>query len=257
MRTCRHLPLAAALVYSVATPASATITETMGGPGGREYSIRCPAGSAAVGITARAGAWVDGMTLLCASIRSGRRTPATWLGGHRSSPQEIYCPSNSFLTAVSMTFTRGQNLKREYVDAIGISCGAQHPDYACVTSGDGCTSRVIIPPGELKYRIDADRLACPPDEVVVGLVGRAGKYVDAVGLICGPNPFSVGSSLNEAPAAAALPPRETPNSIDVEHPDGRAGSTNPPTSTSPAGPGSTLSFPPPPPEKLQRPFFKK
>ena len=35
---------------------------------------------------------------------------------------------------------------------------------------------------------DSFRMGCPPGELAVGIHGRAGKFLDAIGLICGPLP---------------------------------------------------------------------
>lgn len=213
------LALAAALAISNHAPLYATITETVGGPGGRDFTVQCPAGSAAIGFQARTGAWVDGLALICVSSGKGGRTLSAWNGGNSGSPQEVYCPTNSFVTDVAMTFTRGKGLEREYLNTIGIGCGSERPDYACISTDDGCKERFFTPTNILGtgfgYNVKADRLSCPADEVVLGLLGRAGKYVDAVGLICGPNPFRASQFLNDS-VAKHSPPPELPNSTKID-----------------------------------------
>ena len=64
--------------------AEATITQVIGGPGGGDFSLRCPKDSVVVGVAAHAGAWVDGVTLLCSTSRRGKRQDTGWVGGTHS-----------------------------------------------------------------------------------------------------------------------------------------------------------------------------
>lgn len=184
MRIAGSIVIAAMLGAVATMPASATITERIGGPGGTDFEVRCPDGSIAVGARAHAGAWIDGLMLLCSDGRRGRQTTQP-VGSTHSSVQEAYCPPGDAVRWISATFTNGQGLEREYLNHLVMRCTSGRE--ACIETGDGCSEI-----GDRGSAFDApdprlqESISCPPDEVLVGLVGRAGKHVDAIGAICGP-----------------------------------------------------------------------
>lgn len=191
MRTRLSATLAAGLAIMVPAPALATIGRIIGGPGGTPFELRCPAGTMAVGINAHAGAWIDGLSLLCSTSRRDGREPTQAVGSDHSSVQEAYCPRGSSIRGVGATFTNGQGLEREYLNSLNVFCdGGRTP---CIDTGEGCSwiSDTSGPFSAADPRI-SETLFCPEDEVLVGLVGQAGKYVDAIGAICGPGPGTIG-----------------------------------------------------------------
>lgn len=187
---------AAAVLVAAASPAGATVTQAIGGPGGGAFTLQCPDGEMAAGVAARAGAWVDAMTVLC-KRPIGDIHQIAWTGGNNGGPQETYCPPGLGITSVFLTFTRGNDLPREYVNTIGIICGNsedRNMTASCILSGDTLAGELLE---KCTYRsgggfsnpmIRADTLACPDDEVLLGVHGRSGLYVDAIGAICGPAP---------------------------------------------------------------------
>lgn len=191
--------------------ADATITEVIGGPGGADFSLRCPKGSVAVGVAAHAGAWVDGVTLLCSTSRRGKRQETGWVGSTHSTIQEVYCPRQGVARGLKFTFTQGNGLEREYVNSIGVECdnatATETADQSCIDTGEGCRSfyaekeRVGI--NDLELRL-TDSVWCPEDELLIGINGRADKAVRAIGAVCGPRPGVIAAgSLSRSPAGAA------------------------------------------------------
>ena len=71
--------------------AGATITETVGGPGGRPFEFSCPKDQFTVGFRANTGAWIDGLTLLCSTNLHRVCRLAGTAGGGRGHTQEIVC----------------------------------------------------------------------------------------------------------------------------------------------------------------------
>lgn len=171
--------------------AGATMTEIFGGPGGGHFSLTCDPGHYLVGVHARAGAWVDGVGLVCAprdgagKIGSGRRKGYT--GGRGGSEQEVYCSPGEAVTGLSLVHTRGNGLKRQYLNTIGILCQHRAQAERCISSGDGCGPLLVRNPTDIAGAGGVrpfDVLTCPRHELATGIQGRSGIYVDAIGLIC-------------------------------------------------------------------------
>lgn len=192
------------IVMALATPAGATVTETFGGPGGSPFVSSCPSGMAMAGMRAATGAWVDSVSILCGRfdhVTKRLQTPY-WVharaGGKGGSSQERYCDGARPVTGITLTHTIGNGLERQYVNSIGLICGDPNRIEQCIGSGEGCdlvskttTTTVILPISKTrKYK--NDKLLCGQGEVALGLKGRAGDYVDAIALWCGPPPKVVG-----------------------------------------------------------------
>lgn len=192
-RLARSVGAGLVLLAMAVRPANATVTEVYGGPGGGQFNLTCPANAVLVGFQARAGAWVDAVGIICAPLDVASHRPSAsrkvqgWAGGNGGSPQESYCARGEFLTGVGVAHTRGNNLPRQYVNTIGLACGGRSHIDRCISSGEGCgwippvvRGPVISVVKEYSY----DSIVCPAGEVAVGVVGRSGKYVDALGLVC-------------------------------------------------------------------------
>lgn len=191
---------AAVLMCSTTVPANATVTEAVGGPGGETFMLNCPPDSVAVGMSVKAGAWIDGLALLCSGSRRGVRHESEWVGSTHSSPQEAYCGRGAAARGFSANFTR-EGLDPKYLDSLQMFC-EDKAHAPCISTGDGCGSRDVRN-NDAMIPMSAH---CPEDEVMVGLSGRAGKFVDAVAAVCGPRPGLVrvgASAAGEAAAAAA------------------------------------------------------
>jgi hypothetical protein len=178
---------------ALSMPAQATMLPIVGGPGGTPFEIRCPSGKIVTGFHAQTGAWIDGLAILCATPGADDRQQSNWVGGHSGGPQERYCANGEGANALFLTFTIGHGKKREYLNSLGWACGPAPDIQQCIKTGsEDCdyrhTSAGSAPFTQLKRPIPADKLACGEGEVVAGLTGRAGKFIDAVGLICGPIP---------------------------------------------------------------------
>ncbi len=195
VKACRLLAISLSL--TAGTSAMATITETVGGPGGGLYQLSCGPGQFVAGLHAAAGAWVDGLGLVCVPFDSAKskisslRSRAGWTGGKTGQPQEAYCGKGTALTGVAVTHTRGNSLPRQYVNSIGLKCQHNDRNEACISTGELCDG---VPSGirgvilQTGYDYKYDVLACPKDEWVTGVQGRSGKYVDAIALVCAPLP---------------------------------------------------------------------
>ena len=194
-RVGRFLALAALL--AIPGTAQATMTEVVGGPGGGAFSMTCAPGQFAVGFYARAGAWVDGIGLLCAPFDARARKIGSsfarvgWTGGQGGTPQEVYCAPGEAVTGIGLAHTRGRGLEREYVNSVNLMCQQRQKMDRCISSGEGCGALRSVTRGTIVQTVHDykyDRLVCPSNEMATGIQGRSGVFVDAIGLICAPPP---------------------------------------------------------------------
>jgi hypothetical protein len=186
-------PLWVAFTLSMlAQPAPATDLAVRGGPGGGHFRSEC-SGDFVVGIYVKSGAWIDAIGLKCASFNSAqgtfKRPPwnKAFHGGNGGGHQERVCPANSVVTEIRFGFTR-EGSKPKYLDFVALTCRKVNRERTittvdCLATGDGCWTRHPSSPAFLNYN-----QTCGDEEVAVGIHGRSGAYVDALGLICGPKP---------------------------------------------------------------------
>lgn len=215
------------LVLFCLAPARATMTETIGGPGGAPYSLVCPNSTFLVGFYAKAGGWVDSLGLLCAAytpatgkMQNSTRGPST--GGPGGSPQEVYCVPGEAMTGIGVAFTRGGGLERQYTNTVDVFCPTPSPSR-CISSGEGCGQPASHGSGPDVTHVVSypyDKLMCPPNERATGIQGKSGNYVDSLGLICGPLPLlntgrPVLADSPPKPPVAAPGPAPTPKPVHV------------------------------------------
>lgn len=222
-----------------ATPATATITQVIGGPGGKPFELRCPPNSVAVGVAAHTGAWVDGLALLCSGETRGTRRSTELVGSSHSARQEAYCPGGKAAQALTANFTRGQGLEREYLNGIEIRCAGG--GSRCINTGEACS---YIMGGLNQPDRFPDRLYCPEDEVLIGLVGKAGKSVDAIGAICGPRPGAIRRSASAVAGAAGESAYKDVGTTTIGEEVGQSRENQIPVATSPTTDERLASQPP-------------
>ena len=187
----------ALILFGSTTPSSATMTEVMCGPGGKAFKLSCGSGSYVVGFHGRAGNSLDAIGLVCAPAdratgkSTGQRTRVGSAGGHGGSEQEVYCGGNDYLTAVGLGHTRGDGKERQFVNNVDVFCNHRPQADTCISSGEGCghiksktVGTIVLKGVDCKY----DRPSCPAGEYAVGIQGRSGNFVDAIGLICAAKP---------------------------------------------------------------------
>ena len=163
-----------------------------GGAGGGGFITFCPPGQYLVGFDARAGAWVDNLGGLCATydVQSGALdgvTPLSRQGGSGGAHVDpVKCSS------------RTQAIARiQFFMTIGTGGGEGFVELPLAELPEGSAAGAKI--GRRKSRLT--RKAVPPTkpmatvattcrlvrgQLAIGIQGRSGQFVDALGLICGP-----------------------------------------------------------------------
>lgn len=194
----------------------ATDHEPWGSPGGNYFRDECPKGSYLVGVNGRYGGWVDRIATVCApwlpaQKTFGAPTVGKSFGTSRGGAQkERLCWGFGLNNrAVQSWFVWRNRSDDKYVNAIQANCLSLAPPVAKGNWGFGSLPdlpRTQSPLGGYDFPIflvRSDPQTCPPGELGVGIHGRAGLFVDALGLICGPLPVGI------APPATMVNPLAT------------------------------------------------
>ena len=197
------LPLVFLLLlgWSAYLPTSGLATDVpvYGGPGGNSFQAECPKGSYLVGLAGRTGSWVDRIAPVCAPWLRGSQTfGAPSIGqsfGMSTDGQEhqTTCwhsgPNNSAVQSWHIETLKSDN---RFVQYIGVACISLKPSPVLTSApffefGSRPVGEERLSPGPyISNR--AYSQSCPASEIAVGIHGRAGLFVDALGLICGPLP---------------------------------------------------------------------
>ena len=135
------------------TPVAPTSLGPAGGAGGAPFSDSCDIGE----IRVRAGAWIDAVQVVC---RDGRALPNR--GGSGGSVVSFALQPGEQLRAISGSTHGGDG---DFV-------------YSLQLHTDRRSSSVYGGPGTRPFRLEA-----PPGTWVIGLTGRAGAYLDAIGAL--------------------------------------------------------------------------
>lgn len=174
------------LLSSGATALNAQVAVgPVGSPQGgtEDYSINCPADEFLVGLRLRTGWYVDNIELICASFDAGGNTiietldtnndglindiDDVHLTGGGEVTTTLSCPNNSVINQMG-------GREEAYVDALGAGC--------INTNGTGSTGLNITGgAGGSDFN-----LFCPTGQVVTGISGRSGWWIDSANFICEP-----------------------------------------------------------------------
>lgn len=255
--------VAIGLTLAASTPAVAqnvVRTEMGGGPGGSLSEHMCGSGRVLVGVRGYAGVLIDNVQAICARVDSNGlvdgRPEGPVFGGDRPINSSVKCPGDS---VVKTAFIR-ENEKDPYVGYITLGCDEPQEKLQWVTlRGTGHLKGYISP--VLGYPslegFEGKHINCGGESVAVGISVRAGKFLDAFGLICGPRtkilnkrkkPASADSTFKEGrdKTTASLPNvAETPASVPQPTPAPSTGSGSSPSPASTSSASTDINSPTP------------
>ena len=166
-----------------AQPINFAPTDSFGGTGGGPFDQSCPGDSYLVGLAARAGAWVDALSPICAIWEPAGGVLAgiaeqQWHGGHGGASVHIICGSNRGVV-VGIEASPARDKSRTVVGLINVTCGdIQNPKVhvnKLPQSVDHIGDTALGP---------AKSLDCQPGLVASGILGRSGAFIDKIGLNC-------------------------------------------------------------------------
>ena len=235
------------LVLTGANVAFATDLGPDGGTGGNPFRFECPKGSYVVGFQAKAGEWIDRIQPICAPWMHnasifGPITVGPSFGQSRGGQTDVtICndsgAKNRAITRWAVYFLRSDS---KLVALIFGDCNSVAPPRSPLkgwTVGHSTTN----------YFPNTASHECPFGELVTGIHGRAGLYIDAIGLICRPfppkpplpfdtkvNPNAIAPTPAPAPLAPPPPPssrattqmKRSPSMVmprGIEEKDGKKG----------------------------------
>lgn len=202
------LAATAALLMSAAFPQSAVARDagTHGGGGGLPFRLECKAGEIATAFHTYAGSALDAIAVQCGVLSADGKSfvntnfaDGDTKGGAGGAPQKFGCPADNGVKELYVW-----NDKHNVVN---------HVEMACMPLSGG--NLVVVKPSSIGgdpiqpaavFKCDG------PNEWVVGVYGRSGSLVDAIGPICG----------TRVPAAAIQPPaKPDPQEVSDMDPKGK------------------------------------
>ena len=172
------------------------------GLGGSPFRARCPEGEVLTGFDLWTGDQVDAIRPICIPATSGQfqQYPGRFGGNGGVGPQQLDCPDDTPVV-IAMEVASGGNF---IVRNIHLFCGQavatpqRTPFPLAVYDGPAYREECNV----FGCRADGSKsgmLSCPTGLVGVGIIGRSGKFLDALGLICGPPPLAPPVVATEAP----------------------------------------------------------
>jgi len=150
----------------------------IGGSGGHSYTLMCPSGQVLTGVRYRVGALVDGLGIKCSKVKAdGSLGPSTdvgsMVGGNGGTAGSATCQ------------TSGEVIAAQQGASAGVGIGGLH--FLCFTwyghNYGGTSNDIINVIGFLPAFIAQQ--CRDGNEPAIGIYGRHGSLVDAVGLKCG------------------------------------------------------------------------
>ena len=179
----------------------------MGGGGGGQFKAPCPDGQNLNGFELRAGDDVDAIRPACVvsygpiaatapalTTDSGlvagtgalgglfQQVAPGWYGGPGGGIQRVLCPTTTPIVIGMYVQTDGDENKT--INNIHLFCGRAVAEQAPAGNPSAIFDAPYRYPKSPTFLQESGSQRCPGGQVAVGVHGRAGKYLDAMGLIC-------------------------------------------------------------------------
>lgn len=192
---CLPVALSVAAAFLLFVPsASAQPDEVLlpfGGGGGSQFTARCPQGELLTGFDLWTGDDVDAIRPICIPAVAGQfRAYPSKFGGDGGAPQQLVCPNE---TPIVLALNVGAEGVTVVVNNIHLYCGkaSATPQRAAFPTAAYDGPLYSGEPGFLgrfASEHESQMQRCGAGLVGVGISGRSGKWLDALGLICGAPP---------------------------------------------------------------------
>ncbi len=187
-----------ALAFVAITPVATQQVklDVLGGPGGNYFEHICGPGRVLVGVSGYTGVWIDNVQAVCARVEATAvadpQTEGPVFGGARPLTNGTFCPRS---TVVVAALEADENKDNRFLGYIGVGCtnlsARNFLPAATAMKGSG---RLASEPRDTTGSdlfVRPARQQCPVGTVAVGIQGRANRFLDALGLICGPRPTAL------------------------------------------------------------------
>jgi hypothetical protein len=188
MSTASRFSLAVVAVLGFglpAHPADRVLMGTLGNPnGGAPFRIECEANDFLVGFDSNHTHVIDRLAPICGNKAHGGTYGRPWAGQkptvRHSVSEHLLCPAGSLLTILHVFVDSG-----DLVNNVGMSClNPVKGTHAYEIFANWQNETGPTRPPKNPSKVDR-RFLCPEGMVGVGIYGRAGTALDALGLICG------------------------------------------------------------------------
>ncbi len=243
-------------------PSEGTYLPAVGGSGGSQFKVPCAAGMQLAGFELRAGDDIDAVRPVCvtaaingdgkhvvgpAELTQGTGIVCTsddlfcdtraagqslnpsqfavapgWYGGIGGHIERVFCPEDAPI--VLGMDVRAEGVNTITVNNIHLFCGW----FDNSTGAGPNPSNIFDAPGNDDAQVKQGSLRCPAGQVAIGAHGRAGRWLDALGLICGAPRVKTYRALGRIETGTPAP--ATPSTICAAAKSARA-------RNSPAAPG--------------------
>jgi hypothetical protein len=178
---------AALLFFVLSAQAQAdAIRQPIGGSGGSQFVARCQQGQHLTGFELRVGNDVDAIRPICVTAYGRAEAgplepyPSKFGGTGGGADLQLLCPRDNPI--VVAMYVRAEGVRTTSVNNIHLFCGVA----AATQKWSDFPSAVFDGPRDNDARFPREGTQyCPAGLVAVGINGRSGIYVDALGLICG------------------------------------------------------------------------
>ncbi len=177
MRKCLAIVIVGVSALTPPAHAQERFTDPFGGDGGQQFVLRCPAGTEVTGVSALVGAYVNNIGPIC----NGRPMPGA---GGRGNPRSASCPNGSIVDQIDAIALRSPN---RLLKALGLRCvarGTRQRTAAVPLDTPGAYTTTSFKQFAFTPGYPTGSMNCA-GQSIIGLQGRAGAAVDALGLICG------------------------------------------------------------------------
>jgi hypothetical protein len=158
----------------------------LGGLGGSQFQAQCGPTENLMGFELRVGAYVDAIRPVCVvtygtTAFGNQTTPAGWSGGPGGHLQRLMCPTSAPVVIGIDVGTRldDSTYSQLNVSRIHLYCG-----LAAAGQKSAAQPAAIFDAPYEHDRSDQHQ-DCPAGQVAVGVNGRSGQFLDALGMICG------------------------------------------------------------------------
>lgn len=166
-----------------------------GGDGGKAFEAHCGKDSALVGIGGRLGepgdARVFQIRAICSNIvlqpalggqksahLSNSITKLDWFGSQQGEPFELVCPLGQWIIGSNFFNTSFSSGSVFLINRLEISCSDSLPDQVALPSKTLATARENV------SFASASPFTCPAGTIAQAIRGRAGQWIDSLGIGC-------------------------------------------------------------------------
>jgi hypothetical protein len=192
-------------INAQAPGAAVSYMPPQGGNGGGQYKAQCGPTENLMGFELRVGTFIDAIRPVCvvtygATAIGNQVVSPTWNGGTGGHVERLLCPTSTpIVISVSVGYSGTvEDNSTVVLSAIHLYCG----QAVAAQTPPALPSALFDAPGSTHVGTFLDvPHACPAGMVAVGVHGRAGTWLDAMGLICGaPRKDTSGKALGRVQA---------------------------------------------------------